>query len=79
MQAASPLQAIMTYILGAEWRSYFDAVIVDACKPMWFADGTVFRQVDTDTGALRIGMHTGSLQKGSVYSGANAPCCRAVR
>ena len=59
----------MTYLLGDEWRSFFDAVIVDARKPMWFGDGTVFREVNTDTGALKIGMHTGSIQKGNVYSG----------
>lgn len=29
------------------WRSYFDLVVVDTKKPLFFAEGTVLRQVDT--------------------------------
>jgi 5'-nucleotidase len=63
----------MTYMLGNDWANSFDLVVVDARKPLWFSDGTAFRQVDKVTGALKIGMHTGTLRKGSVYSGGR-PC-----
>lgn len=29
------------------WQSYFDLILVDARKPLFFAEGTVLRQVDT--------------------------------
>lgn len=29
------------------WQSYFDLILVDARKPVFFAEGTVLRQVDT--------------------------------
>lgn len=51
------------------WRSYFDYIVVDARKPLFFAEGTILRQVDDKTGALKIGHHTGALQSGQVYSG----------
>jgi 5'-nucleotidase len=59
----------MTYLLGQDWMSYFNIAVVDARKPLWFAEGTVFRQVNTQTGALKIGTHTGPLKQGQVYSG----------
>ncbi|KAK2871335.1 hypothetical protein QQF64_002506 [Cirrhinus molitorella] len=74
-------EAIMKYLLdfpsGSKnpkkpWRSYFDLVVVDTRKPMFFAGGTVLRQVDTDTGKLRIGTYTGDLQHGTVYSGGSS-------
>uniref|UniRef100_A0A8C2KZ26 5'-nucleotidase, cytosolic II, like 1 n=1 Tax=Cyprinus carpio TaxID=7962 RepID=A0A8C2KZ26_CYPCA len=40
--------------------------------PLFFAGGTVLRQVDTDTGKLRIGTYTGELQHGTVYSGGSS-------
>ncbi|KAG9335724.1 hypothetical protein JZ751_004260 [Albula glossodonta] len=54
------------------WRSYFDLVVVDARKPLFFAEGTVLRMVDTNTGKLRIGTYTGNLQFGTVYSGGSS-------
>ena len=51
------------------WRSYFDYIVVDARKPLFFAEGTILRQVDEATGALKIGHHMGPLQSGKVYSG----------
>uniref|UniRef100_A0A3Q2R2B6 5'-nucleotidase, cytosolic II, like 1 n=1 Tax=Fundulus heteroclitus TaxID=8078 RepID=A0A3Q2R2B6_FUNHE len=54
------------------WRSFFDLVVVDTKKPLFFADGTVLRQVDTNTGKLRIGTYTGDLQLGTVYSGGSS-------
>ncbi|XP_072413389.1 5'-nucleotidase, cytosolic IIa isoform X1 [Chiloscyllium punctatum] len=54
------------------WQSYFDLVVVDARKPLFFSEGTVLRQVDTATGHLKIGTHTGPLQHGIVYSGGSS-------
>lgn len=73
---------IMTYLFdfphGARpedphrnWKTYFDIIVVDARKPLFFAEGTLLRQVDTTTGALRVGIHTGPLQKEHVYSGGS--------
>lgn len=59
----------MTFLLGKEWRKYFDITVVDARKPLWFAEGTVFREVNTSTGTHHIGIHTGPLHSGVVYSG----------
>ncbi|XP_075766740.1 cytosolic purine 5'-nucleotidase-like isoform X3 [Pelodiscus sinensis] len=72
--------AIMSHLFafdpGAEaqrpWRSYFDLIVVDTRKPLFFAEGTVLRQVDTDTGKLRIGTYTGPLQHCAVYSGGSS-------
>ncbi|XP_051496771.1 cytosolic purine 5'-nucleotidase-like isoform X2 [Apus apus] len=54
------------------WRSYFDLIVVDTRKPLFFAEGTVLRQVNTDTGKLRIGTYTGPLQHCAVYSGGSS-------
>lgn len=73
---------IMTYLFdfphGARpeephrnWKTYFDVIVVDASKPLFFGEGTLMRQVDTTTGALRIGSHTGPLHKEQVYSGGS--------
>ncbi|XP_071769656.1 5'-nucleotidase, cytosolic II, like 1 [Centroberyx gerrardi] len=74
-------EAIMKYLLEGDskpgstkksWRSFFDLVVVDTRKPLFFAEGTVLRQVDTNTGKLRIGTYTGDLQHGTVYSGGSS-------
>jgi len=44
---------------------------LDARKPLFFKEGTILRRVDTTTGALRIGSHTGPLQSEHVYSGGS--------
>lgn len=73
---------IMTYLFdfphGAKadephrnWKTYFEFIVVDARKPLFFGEGTILRQVDTTTGALRIGTHMGPLQPGQVYSGGS--------
>lgn len=59
----------MSYLIGNDWRTYFDIAVVDARKPLWFAEGTVFREVNTTTGSHHIGIHTGPLYSGMVYSG----------
>ncbi|KAM9163742.1 cytosolic purine 5'-nucleotidase-like isoform 2-T2 [Pangshura tecta] len=69
--------AIMTYLFTFDpgdkvqrpWRSYFDLIVVDTRKPLFFAEGTVLRQ---DTGKLRIGTYTGPLQHCTVYSGGSS-------
>ncbi|XP_046659094.1 cytosolic purine 5'-nucleotidase isoform X2 [Homalodisca vitripennis] len=53
------------------WKTYFDLIVVDARKPLFFGEGTILRQVDTTTGALRLGTHMGPLQKEQVYSGGS--------
>lgn len=53
------------------WKTYFDVIVVDANKPLFFDEGTILRQVDTTTGALKIGSHTGPLKQGQVYSGGS--------
>jgi 5'-nucleotidase len=54
-----------------DWKSFFDIIVVDARKPLFFGEGTILRQVDTTTGALKIGTHMGPLQSGQVYSGGS--------
>lgn len=46
-------QKIMTYLFSFEgadqsrnWRNYFDYVVVDARKPLFFGEGTLLREVD---------------------------------
>ncbi|XP_046591691.1 cytosolic purine 5'-nucleotidase isoform X3 [Neodiprion lecontei] len=73
---------IMTYLFdfphGARpedphrnWKTYFDIIVVDASKPLFFGEGTILRQVDTKTGALKLGTHRGPLHLGEVYSGGS--------
>ncbi|XP_078095629.1 cytosolic purine 5'-nucleotidase-like isoform X2 [Mustelus asterias] len=70
--------AIMKYLLDfpcgpkCSWHSYFDLIVVDTRKPLFFGEGTVLRQVDTESGKLRIGTYTGPLQHGIVYSGGSS-------
>uniref|UniRef100_A0A0N5AJ27 Cytosolic purine 5'-nucleotidase n=1 Tax=Syphacia muris TaxID=451379 RepID=A0A0N5AJ27_9BILA len=67
---------IMNYLLGPNWIDYFDFAVVDAKKPKWFAEGTVFREVNKVTSTARIGIHTGPLEHGKVYSGGS---CEAFK
>uniref|UniRef100_A0AC35U5D4 5'-nucleotidase domain-containing protein 4 n=1 Tax=Rhabditophanes sp. KR3021 TaxID=114890 RepID=A0AC35U5D4_9BILA len=67
---------LLTQLLGDDWTKYFDISIVDARKPYWFAEGSVFREVNTKTGALQIGVRKGPLIQEVVYSGGN---CEAFR
>lgn len=48
-----------------------DQVIVSAAKPAFFMKGTTLREVDKETGQLKIGHVTGKFQPGSVYQGGN--------
>lgn len=56
---------------GRHWTTYFDYIVIDSKKPLFFGEGTVLRQVDTTTGALKIGTHLGPLKQGQVYSGGS--------
>ena len=56
---------------GRKWTEYFDYIVVDARKPLFFSEGTILRQVDTTTGALKIGAHVGPIERGRVYSGGS--------
>ncbi len=66
----------MSYLLdekktGRHWRSYFDYVLVDSKKPLFFAEGTSMKEVDTETGLKNFGSHAGPLRENKVYSGGN--------
>uniref|UniRef100_A0A915CCE4 Cytosolic purine 5-nucleotidase n=1 Tax=Parascaris univalens TaxID=6257 RepID=A0A915CCE4_PARUN len=69
---------VMEYLIGKDWTSYFNITVVNAHKPKWFAEGTVFREVNTETGALKIGIHTGPLKQGEVYSGGSCDAFRRL-
>jgi len=39
----------MSYLLndsGRHWRSYFDYIVVDARKPLFFEEGTSLKEID---------------------------------
>nr|XP_022340789.1 cytosolic purine 5'-nucleotidase-like [Crassostrea virginica] len=54
-----------------KWTSYFDYVVVDAKKPLFFEEGTILRKVDRRSGKLSIGHHMGKLEQHCVYSGGS--------
>lgn len=71
---------IMAYLLDfpakpgqqkRDWVTYFDYIVVDAKKPTFFREGTILRQVNRTTGAVKIGGHMGPLRKGQIYSGGS--------
>ena len=43
---------IMAYLLGTEWNTFFDLVLVNAQKPLFFSTGSDLKYVDTKTGSL---------------------------
>ncbi|KAK7878463.1 hypothetical protein WMY93_031000 [Mugilogobius chulae] len=60
----------MTYMVGKDWRDFFDVVIVQADKPHFFTDCIKpFRRLDCD-GALRWDKIK-SLEKGQIYKQGN--------
>lgn len=56
---------------GRKWTSYFDFVVVDAKKPLFFEEGTILRKVNTTSGKLSIGHHMGKLEQHCAYSGGS--------
>ena len=66
----------MSYLLsdkqkGRHWRSYFDYVLVDAKKPLFFEEGTSMKEIDFETGITKFGSHSGPLRENKIYSGGN--------
>ncbi|XP_052098622.1 cytosolic purine 5'-nucleotidase-like [Mytilus californianus] len=66
---------VMKYLLDydekRDWTDYFDYIVVDARKPLFFEGGTILREVVRDTGKLQIGSHTGPIKSGKIYSGGS--------
>ncbi|CAF0854107.1 unnamed protein product [Adineta ricciae] len=72
---------LMTYLLTVydddsktikrDWKSYFDYILVDAQKPLFFAEGTTLRIIDPNTGSMKLGSYAGQLQQNEVYSGGS--------
>lgn len=57
----------MTYLLGENWRQYFDVVIASAKKPAFFTDSMrPFRELNEEILVQTWGPVT-SLEKGKVY------------
>jgi 5'-nucleotidase len=56
---------------GRNWRSYFDYILVDARKPLFFEEGTSMKEIEIETGATKFGSHSGPLRENKVYSGGN--------
>jgi 5'-nucleotidase len=54
-----------------DWKSFFDYILVDAQKPLFFAEGTTLRIIDPSTGSMKLGSYAGQLQQNEVYSGGN--------
>jgi 5'-nucleotidase len=70
---------IMSYLLdGADpafptWQDYFDVAITSARKPSFFSEGTTFREVDLETGKLKLGriLSRFAPAKEAVYQGGS--------
>jgi 5'-nucleotidase len=54
-----------------DWKSYFNFILVDAQKPLFFAEGTTLRIIDPNTGSMKLGSYSGQLQQNEVYSGGS--------
>jgi HAD superfamily 5'-nucleotidase-like hydrolase len=63
-------QFMMNFVLGSEWRQYFDMVIVAAGKPAFFLERRRFFEVVDDDGLLRP--LVGGPKIGGTYHGGNA-------
>ncbi len=69
---------LMTYLLTnnygnskRDWKSYFNYILVDAQKPLFFSEGTTLRIIDPNTGSMKLGSYSGQLQQNEVYSGGS--------
>ena len=66
---------------GRSWKSYFDYIFVDSQKPKFFQEGTTLREVDEETGTLKLGQISikQGLEKMKVYAGgSSALLCQYV-
>jgi 5'-nucleotidase len=67
---------VMSFLLNGQlkeykiWRDYFDIIIVSAKKPEFFISGTTLREVDINTGNLKIETADKFLE-GCVYQGGS--------
>eukprot|EP01119_Soliformovum_irregulare_P018681 TRINITY_DN5778_c0_g1_i2.p1 TRINITY_DN5778_c0_g1~~TRINITY_DN5778_c0_g1_i2.p1 ORF type:complete len:526 (-),score=132.72 TRINITY_DN5778_c0_g1_i2:56-1633(-) len=66
---------VMAYLLDTNkeslpWQDYFDVAIVNGRKPLFFGEGTTLREVNIDTGNLKIGT-IDSFKPGRVYEGGS--------
>ncbi|KAL3073828.1 hypothetical protein niasHT_036845 [Heterodera trifolii] len=80
-QSDNENQGIMTFLLGSKWRSFFDMIIVDACNPLWFGEGTVFREVClfcTSLSSLRFCSHCSPPMPINSSSSSNICLCPTV-
>eukprot|EP00761_Pharyngomonas_kirbyi_P013571 gb/GECH01013600.1/.p1 GENE.gb/GECH01013600.1/~~gb/GECH01013600.1/.p1 ORF type:complete len:514 (+),score=137.57 gb/GECH01013600.1/:1-1542(+) len=74
---------VMGYLLNGvddeypNWKDYFDIVIVSAKKPRFFEQGTALREVELETGQLKLGKIR-SFKPGKVYSGGNLETFRKL-
>ncbi|XP_059142495.1 cytosolic purine 5'-nucleotidase-like isoform X2 [Physella acuta] len=63
---------VMKYLFDTEaWEEFFDFIVVDAKKPLFFSQGTALREVNRTTGGLHIGAFTGKLKSSAIYSGGS--------
>lgn len=46
------IDGVMTHMLGAHWRRYFDVVVAEAGKPSFYTSGRPFRRVFPETGRV---------------------------
>lgn len=54
----------------ADWKEFFDYIIVGAQKPKFFNEGTTLREVDLHTGALSVACIR-RFERGRVYNGGS--------
>ncbi|CAF4679035.1 unnamed protein product, partial [Rotaria sp. Silwood1] len=71
---------LMTYLLTdksdesktkRDWKTFFNYILVDAQKPLFFAEGTTLRLIDPQTGSMKLGSYSGQLLENEVYSGGS--------
>ncbi|CAJ0603217.1 unnamed protein product [Cylicocyclus nassatus] len=60
----------MTYMLGPEWRKYFEYIVVSAKKPTFFHGREPFRLYDPEADVIRF-EKVNRLEEGSVYCRGN--------
>lgn len=63
--------AILCYLLGENYRDFFDYFIVSASKPDFFTKNTQFRLVDKSTGNPLVGCIGNKFLPGAIYAGGN--------
>ncbi|KAM7533337.1 hypothetical protein Aperf_G00000120404 [Anoplocephala perfoliata] len=71
--------AVMSYLCNLpdkdgsirHWTTYFDYIVVDARKPVFFQEGTLMRAVDMETGRYKMGQIDGPLERGKIYAGGS--------